>query len=269
MRRLGSGGFGEVWQAEGQGGFPVALKFVRLGEAIGEAELRALDIIKGLRHPNVLYTFGAWQIAGFLVIGMELADATLGDRFHDAVNHGLPGMPRDEVLECLAQAARGIDYLNSPTHGPGGDQAVQHRDIKPQNILILGGGVKVADFGLAKLLEHSVTSHTGGLTLAYAAPEFFNKQVAMQSDQYSLAVTYCHLRGGRLPFTGSPMEVIAGHLLHPPDLTMLPEDERPSVARGLAKNPAERWPNCGAFVDAIRSCGESVGKDTATPTAAL
>ena len=50
------------------------------------------------------------------------------------------------------------------------------------------------------------------MTPAYAAPEFFKKQTSSQSDQYSLAVTYCHLRGGRLPFTGGMAEVMAGHL---------------------------------------------------------
>ena len=130
---------------------------------------------------------------------------------------------------------------------------MQHRDIKPQNILLVGGGVKVADFGLARLLDRSVTGHTGSLTPAYAAPEFFQNQTSDRSDQYSLAVTYCQLRGGRLPFTGGPAAVMAGHLHHAPDLTMLPEAERPVVARALAKEPAGRWPSCRAFVAALRS----------------
>src|SRR5205823_6312901 len=95
---------------------------------------------------------------------------------------GLPGIPREELLEYLREAAKGIDHLN------GLD--IQHRDIKPQNLLLVGGSVKVADFGLAKLLEHSVATNSGSMTPAYAAPEFLNGQTTAQSDQYSLAVTY-------------------------------------------------------------------------------
>jgi serine/threonine protein kinase len=123
----------------------------------------------------------------------------------------------------MRDAARGLDYLNG--------QGIQHRDVKPHNFLLVGGGVKVADFGLAKLLQDSVASHTGAMTPAYAAPEFFRAQTHPQSDQYSLAVTYCELRCGRRPFHGSLEQLMEGHLNQPPDLTLLSESERPAVVR--------------------------------------
>lgn len=256
VRRLGTGGFGEVWMAEARGGFRVALKFVRLDEKAGAIERRSLEILKGIRHPNLLTPFGAWQIPGFLVLAMELADRTLLDRLHEAVRQGCTGVPYNELIEYLAEAANGIDYLNAYQHALEGKEGVgvQHRDIKPQNILLVGAGVKVADFGLARLLEHTVTSHTGSLTVAYAPPEFFQGKTSSRSDQYSLGITYCELRGGRTPFVGSLHEIVAGHMMHPPDLTMLPADERPIVARALAKDPQQRWPSCRAFAEAIRSC---------------
>ena len=181
----------------------------------GRLELRALEIIKDIRHPHLLATFGAWQVGRHLIIAMELAERTLLDRFREAVGQGFPGIPAPEIHEHFLDAAEGLDYLNEPRHPSGGAEPVgiQHRDVKPQNLLLVGGSVKVADFGLARILEHTQTSHTGSMTPAYAAPEFFKKQTSSQSDQYSLAVTYCHLRGGRLPFTGSMAEVMAGHLL--------------------------------------------------------
>src|SRR5205085_11230358 len=129
---------------------------------------------------------------------------------------------------------------------------VQHRDVKPHNLLLVGGGVKVADFGLAKLLQHTFTSNTGSLTPAYAAPECFNGQTSATSDQYSLAVTYCQLRGGRLPFEGSTSEVMMGHVARVPNLAMLPEAERPVVARALAKEPGERYGSCQDFVRTLQ-----------------
>jgi formylglycine-generating enzyme required for sulfatase activity len=243
VQRLGRGGFGEVWKATGPGGVAVALKFIALGERAAAVELRSLELIRDIRHPHLLGLFGVWQQPDRLILAMELGDGTLLERLHQVAGADRPGIVRDELLQYMRDAARGIDYLNG--------RGIQHRDLKPQNLLLVGGGVKVADFGLAKLLEHTVTGHTGSMTLAYAAPEFFAGQTSGQSDQYALAVTYCQLRGGRLPFEGNQAQVVAGHMMQPPDLTMLPEAERPAVARALAKNPPARWPSCQAFVEAL------------------
>ena len=89
------------------------------------------------------------------------------------------------------------------------------------------------------------------MTPSYAPPEFFDRVTSSQSDQYSLAVTFCQLRGGRLPFEGHPAVVMSGHLLREPDLSMVPGPERPAVARALAKSPHDRWPSCRAFVQAV------------------
>jgi tetratricopeptide (TPR) repeat protein len=262
---LGRGGCGEVWKATGPGGFEVALKFVRLGEQAGTVEQRSLELMKRIRHAHLLPMFGAWQRDGMLIIAMELADRTLWHRWQEAVNQGLPGIPSDELLVYVQEAAKGLDYLNEPHHRSESGEllGIQHKDIKPQNLLLVGGTVKVADFGLAKVLEHTVTHASGGLTPAYAAPEFFQGQTTRWSDQYCLGVSYCLLRGGRLPFEGTGVQVMAGHVLQPPDLTMLPERERPAVARALAKDPEKRWPNCRQFVEALAS-SSGKGADAAT-----
>jgi formylglycine-generating enzyme required for sulfatase activity len=256
VQQLGQGGFGEVWKAKGPGGFAVALKFIRLGNKAGAVELRSLEVMKDIRHAHLLGVFGAWQRQELLIIAMELADRSLLDRLYEATAQGLPGIPRDELLEYMREAAKGIDHLN------GLD--IQHRDIKPHNLLLVGGSVKVADFGLAKLLEHTITSITGAMTPAYAAPEFFGGRTSGWSDQYSLAVSYGQLRTGRLPFEGSHLQVMAGHATQPPDLSMLPESERPAVARALAKKPEERWPSCRAFVEALAA--EATRAVAPTPT---
>src|SRR5262249_54143129 len=162
---------------------------------LGVSELRSLDVLKTLRHPNLLAVFGAWQASGFLVIAMELADRTLLDRLQETTAQGESGIPYDELYRYMEEAAQGIDYLNQPDekHGDSAKEAIQHRDIKPQNIFLMGGGVKIGDFGLLRILKKTVTGHTGSLTLSYAAPEFFMGHTSRYSDQYSLAVTYCQL----------------------------------------------------------------------------
>jgi serine/threonine-protein kinase len=260
VRCLGKGGFGEVWQATGPGGFAIAMKFIRLGVPSSDVEVRSLEVMKKIRHPNLLGQFGAWEREGMLIIAMELADGNLQGRLAGAVAEGLPGVPAGELLEYMRDAARGIDYLNEPRPADGQPHGVQHRDIKPGNLLLVGGCVKVGDFGLAKLLNNPVHSNTGSMTVSYAAPECLNGTASPRSDQYSLAVSYCQLRGNRLPHRGTAIEIMAGHLLSAPDLDMLPPAERPVVERALAKNPDDRWPSCRAFVHALAAAmGEAPG----------
>jgi tetratricopeptide (TPR) repeat protein len=250
---LGRGGFGEVWKAIGPGGVEVALKFILLGDRAGQIEMHSLELMKNVRHAHLLALFGAWQRGGYLIIAMELGDRTLLQHWEGAHSQGFPGIPPAELLEYLREAAKGIDFLNQRHHPTENGElvSIQHKDIKPQNLLLVGGTVKVGDFGLARVLESTLTSASGGMTPAYAPPEVINGQATRWSDQYSLAVTYCQLRGGRLPFEGNAAQVVGGHLGRPPDLTMLPEAERAVVARALAKKPEERWPSCREFAEAI------------------
>ena len=251
VQRLGKGGFAEVWMAEGPNG-PVALKFIAQTENAAHVEQRSLAVIKHLEHPNLLRTYETWQVDGFFVVAMELADGTLMDRFRQAQAQGMPGIARDELLRYLRDAAEGIDFLQK--------RYIQHRDIKPQNLFLMGDTLKVGDFGLTRLLAHSITGHSGSLTLSYAPPEFFEGKTTRQSDVYSLAVAYCQMRGGRLPFEGSPAALVAAHLRRVPDLSMLPPQERPAVEKALAKRPDQRWPTCQAFVEALADPSPAVRK---------
>lgn len=265
--KLGRGGYGEVWQAVAPGGMPVALKLVQLDRRSAQAEVRSLEILRRVRHPHLLAVVGAWQTDEGLILAMELADRTLRNRYQQAVREGHVGIPQDELLRYLAEAAEGLDYLHQPSHvTPDGKQGpIEHRDIKPDNLLLLGNSIKVGDFGLSRYLEHSLTGHSGPMTIAYAAPEFFEGKTSIHSDQYSLAVSYCELRGGRLPFTGSRAQVMAGHLHRPPDLSMLPAEERLVVARSLAKKPDTRWPSCSAFVEALQNTALAKAAEPSRP----
>lgn len=244
VRVLGQGGFGQIWQASGPGNLQVALKFVQLGGKEEQIELRAFSTIKDIRHPHLLSVLGIWTTATHIVIGMELADKSLADRLRTQREDGLQGLPQDEAQGYLREAALGLDALATIAH-------MQHRDVKPGNLLLVGGCVKVGDYGLVRLLQHATTQHTGNLTLAYAAPEFFDGRTSIHSDQYSLAVTYVELITGSLPYTGSAASIVCGHLFLEPDLSKVPERERYAIARALSKNPDARWPSCTAFYHAV------------------
>jgi serine/threonine protein kinase len=250
---IGTGGFGEVWKCVAPGGIHKAIKFVygNLNALDGDdaravQEMKALERVKQVRHPFVLSIEQIQDVGGELLIVMELADRNLHECLVEHQGAGRPGIPRDLLLGLLDDAAQGLDHLIE-RHG------LQHLDVKPRNLFTVADRVKVADFGLVKTLERSSSSGLmGGVTPIYAAPETFSNKISKHSDQYSLAVVYVELLTGRRPFAGKNIRQLAlQHMTEPPDLSMLPEADRPVVARALAKDPDERFPSCAAFVRAL------------------
>src|SRR4051794_24043836 len=94
IRKLGQGGFGEVWEAEAPGGVRIALKFIRLGTARSQPELRALEIIRNTRHPRLLDIQFSVQLDDVIVIAMPLCAQSLWDRLQECIGQGQPGIPR-------------------------------------------------------------------------------------------------------------------------------------------------------------------------------
>ena len=247
--RLGRGGFGEVWEAIGPEGRRVALKRVLLDGPLGESEKKSLGVIRYISHANIVETFAIREFKDELVLEMELGTGTLRSRLTEcAPIHG--GIPFPELITYLKDAAKAIDHLNARLHESGGKmKRIVHGDIKPANLLLIDGIVKVADFGLARFTERSNSSHSGGYTPQFAAPELFTGKTSPHVDQYCLAITYCVLRSDRSPIPGETAnELMVGHLTKSPDLSMLPLEERSVLSRALAKKPEDRWEGCCKFV---------------------
>lgn len=311
-KRLGSGGFGEVWRATAPGGMGVAIKILaNLGRAQGGREYRALQTIKNIRHAHIVPIFGVWLKSGDghvldetelldaeqrllaargpqrppdqqeitstvdarggpmrlesleLVIAMGLGDQTLSDRLREYAKAGAEAIPVAPLLEWMHQAALALDHFNSGSRRSGENAtAVQHCDIKPQNMLLVGDAVQVCDFGLARAQgEVRATSNTMA-SLAYAAPEMVSgaRDPAVTTDQYSLAVAYLELRTGHLPYAElSPGHILRAKLDGTLDLAGLSPAEAEVVRRAVAVEPALRWPSCVEFVRALRAAVETGG----------
>jgi eukaryotic-like serine/threonine-protein kinase len=264
---LGSGGFGEAWKCEAPGGLFKAIKFVfgnlnslDMEGARAEQELHALQRVKEVRHPFVLSMDRIEVVEGELVIVMELADRSLHDKFVEAQQAGLVGVPRDELLRYLRDAAEALDHMNERHN-------LQHLDIKPRNLFLVCERVKVADFGLVKHLERaSASGIIGGVTPLYAAPETFGGKISGTTDQYSLAIVYQEMLTGQRPFNGKNARLLAQqHLQDEPELRALPEAERAVVARALAKDPGRRYPNCLAFIRALYTARTPARSDIVLP----
>ena len=248
---LGRGGFGEVWRCEAPGGLQKAVKFVAPDpdraspDHALRQEYEAFQQIKGIRHPFILQLERVELCGGELVMVMELADAQLQDRFGACAARGLCGVPRGELLGYLADAAEALDVIGA-AHG------LQHLDVKPANLFLVGGHVKVGDYGLVARMEAGGKAAAHGLTPRYVAPEVLAGRIDPRSDQYSLALVYQELLTGKFPYTGrTAAQMLLQHVTGTPDLSPLPEGDRGPVARALSKDPADRFPSCSDFIRAL------------------
>lgn len=252
------GGMGEVWKARDRVlDRTVAAKVLKseytddpsfLARFRNEARHTA-----ALSHPNIasVYDYGetvddsGTKKLAFLV--MEFVEGQpLVQILHDEGR-----LPVDWTLHVLEQSADGL----SAAHRAG----VVHRDIKPGNLMVRPDGVvKLTDFGIAQARDATPLTRTGMVvgTAQYLSPEQAQgMEVNAASDVYSLGVVaYECLTGGR-PFDGTSQVAIAlAHINRPPPPlpATIPPAVRLLVERALAKDPADRFADGGAFADAIR-----------------
>jgi formylglycine-generating enzyme required for sulfatase activity len=258
--RLGSGGFGVVWRAQAPGGVEVAVKVVQRpsDHETHQRERQALELIKRLRHPYLLQTHAFWPQDDRLLIVMELADDSL--RGHAATLAGRgESVPVADLLLWFREAAEGLDFLHR--------ERVLHRDIKPDNLLVSQGHLKVADFGLARLAAAGEEESYAG-TPGYMAPEVWRGEPGPRGDQYALAVSYAELRLGRRLFQFANLfDAMEAHFEHTPDLSGLPEPEQRVLRKALAKSPADRFESCAEFVAALDAAVRPPARPRAWPLA--
>ncbi len=267
LQPLGKGGFGEVWKAEAPGGLLKAIKVINGslhcghgGEVLVQQELQSLERVKQVRHPYVLALDRFDIVDGQLVIVMELADQSVWDQFTKYVQAGRIGIPRDEALRYMEEAAEALDVMNFR-------YGLQHSDIKPQNLFLVHNHIKVADFGLVRDLKNAKMTENGCFSPLYAAPETFEGRISAQSDEYSLAIVYQELLTGVRPFDGkNPRQLLMQHMQGEPNVAPLPLADQAVIRKALAKKPEARFPTCGDLVRALRTGGrQSPTPPTHTP----
>ncbi len=196
---VGHGGMGVVYQARQLNlDRLVALKILspRLGNdpAFAERFLREAQTMAKLSHPNIVTVFDFGKSEGFYYLTMEFVD---GVNLRDTISANK--ISAAEALAIVPQVCEALQYAH--------DNGVVHRDIKPENILIdKSGSIKIADFGLAKLLDPnpnhvSLTATQQVLgTRNYMAPEQLESPefVDHRADLYSLGVVFYELLTGRI-----------------------------------------------------------------------
>jgi predicted Ser/Thr protein kinase len=258
-RELGDGGMGVVYAAfDPELERNVAIKVIRRG-LVDDADKRLLREARAmarLAHPNVVTVYEVGTVDGRDYIAMELID---GGNLVDWLRTAKP--TQAEILQAFVAAGRGL----ATAHEVG----LVHRDFKPHNVLrTRGGRVMVTDFGLAREAANAPAPRTtpvpvsllSGLTEpgsllgtpAYMAPEQWNGgEVTPATDQFAFCVALWEALAGERPFRGDSSEELRAQIGAGPDqldTSKLPRRFRTVLVRGLAIDPAKRWPTMAALL---------------------
>lgn len=212
---------------------------------------REMQVMNSLQHPAILHGLGSGRYNRTPYLVTELVEGT---SLREMIEASAP-MPPEQAVSVIRKIADGMAYCHE--HG------VVHRDLKPDNILITKDGQPIImDFGLALTRSaHRVTysnlSATAG-TPDYMAPEQIEGQRGdARTDEYALGTILYEMLSGKTPFSGDTnLAVMASHLNNvAPRLDRIRPGVSPQwaaiVARALARDPQERYPDLRAFIEAL------------------
>ncbi|MDT5106873.1 MAG: hypothetical protein QOI25_4386 [Mycobacterium sp.] len=256
---IGVGGMGEVYRAyDTVKGRTVAVKLLRAemaaDPAFQERFRRESRMAARLQEPHVIPVHDFGDIGGVLYIDMRLVE---GANLKDVLQSDGPLEPK-RAVSIVAQVAAALDAA----HADG----LVHRDIKPENVLLAADDFAyLADFGIAHADGDASVTMTGSLigSCAYMAAERFSGgRVGPAADVYSLTCLLHECLTGRPPFEAADLaHLMSAHMLSPPP--------RPSImrrgisrafdaviARGMAKEPAGRFPSAGELARAARAAAD-------------
>jgi serine/threonine-protein kinase len=248
---LGAGGFGAVWRAlDTSNGQIVALKLLS-GAYSGpdamrlRAEVELLAASAASSSPHVVRVLGGGpapvpHVVMEYVQGEDLAALLRREG-------ALPPARVVEIGRAVADALRAL-----------GEAGIIHRDLKPANVMIDSSGViKLADFGIAKIVGYETVTATGQVLLstAYSAPEVWEGKPSARSDLYALGALLYECLTGRTPFVGTTAELFRQHAFNPPDMDALPSNTpaglRELIERSLEKTPELRPPDAAACLELL------------------
>ena len=258
MRRLGEGGMGTVYLAEQVSiGRKVALKLLRGNYAMDDEFIerfrREARLAASLNHRNIVtvYDFDQGDDES-LFIAMEYLN---GEKLSDVIRRDGPIDINRAVQLCL-QCAEGLEAA----HQAG----VIHRDIKPDNIMVVGETIKLMDFGIARLRDVAATSRLTRPdvimgTPAYMAPEQAEgKETSEKTDIYALGVVLYEMLSGEVPFkANTPAAVLLKQIQESPvPLRKLrrevPSEIERTVMQALEKKPERRQHGMRDLVQSLR-----------------
>jgi serine/threonine-protein kinase len=257
-RLIAEGGMGAVYEASHLR-IPkkFAIKILKLSLLENPTALlrfrREAEVIATLDHPNIVTLFD-YNITedGVPYTVLEYLE---GEHLGDRVSRGRVALV--EALRIADAVAHGL----SAAH----DRGIVHRDLKPENVILCTqGGIKVVDFGIAKLRDgEQLTAFNSILgTITYMAPEqLLAGKVDARADQFAMGAMVYEMLSGEMPFgSDGTVPEIAERVLRkdPPPIAGYPKAVYDVLLRAMAKDPTKRFPDVGAFRDALNETAKSL-----------
>ncbi|MGH7561482.1 MAG: serine/threonine-protein kinase [Gemmatimonadales bacterium] len=261
---IGRGGFAEVFRVRDLWlKRDLALKAIRADLTMSETLLtrfrREAEAVAALRHPNIVPIYDVGEAEGTMYILMPLIK---GESLKSLlVRDGR--RPITEAKRILMESASALEAAH--------EAGVIHRDIKPENIMLEGKARRVLlmDFGIAKIMDATADSSLTSTGTIVGTPHYMSPEQASgdphidhRTDQYSLAVVGYHMLTGAVPFEGeSTRAILFKQMMESPRsmrelVPEVPEQLMGAIAKGMAKEPAERFPNIEAFAKSVEVAEE-------------
>jgi serine/threonine-protein kinase len=258
---IGRGGFAEVFQVRDLWlKRDLALKAIRADLTLSETLLsrfrREAEAVAALRHPNIVPIYDIGEADGVMYILMPLIK---GESLKSLlVRDGR--RPITEAKRIMMEAASALEAAH--------EAGVVHRDIKPENIMLEGKARRVLlmDFGIAKIMDATADASLTSTGTIVGTPHYMSPEQASgdphidhRTDQYSLAVVGYHMLTGTVPFEGeSTRAILFKQMMESPRsmrelVPEVPEQLMGAIAKGMAKEPADRYANIEAFAKAVEA----------------
>ena len=269
LRHLADGGMGAIYLArnEGAAGFvrPVVIKWVlptHSGDTrITDLFLREARIMAQLSHPQIVSVLDFAEEDGMYIMALEYVHGFTLGRWARYVRKVRGEFPLDIAIHVATKVLAALDYAHNLKDESGTQLHIVHRDVTPSNVLLdIQGNIKLADFGVARIASEktSVGDNTVKGKFAYLPPESFDRTPASAvTDVYSVAVTLHEVLVGTNEFASDAMAETVGRVLnHEPTRldkarTDVPAALADVIAKGLAKDPAQRYQTAADFARAL------------------
>ena len=249
VKRIGRGGFGEVWLAERRGRFATTLVALKLpiedqvDPAAIEQEARLWVQASG--HPNVLPLIEANDYDGQIVIVSEYApDGSL----QELLKNSGP-LPIEDALNLAIGILNGLEFLHS--------QGIIHRDLKPANILLQGRIPRLADFGISRAMTQTSETQNIAGTPQYMAPEALDGKRNVKTDIWSAGVVLYQMLSGSLPFPQNTFGELCNAVFNrepQPLPASIPSKLHAVIGKALSKDVTRRYQTAREMREDLNVC---------------
>lgn len=255
IRELGKGATSKVYLVSKDKNFYAAKVFQHSDKELLERFKREAEILKQIKHINIVQIVDHGEDNNKAYLILEYVNGKTLDEIY-------PNLAIIQKIDIILAICNALNYLHN--------KGIIHRDVKPENILVDKDlkTIKLTDLGISRIVYAKPITHDGQIlgTPAYMAPELFEGVYTdPKIDIYSLGITMYEIFTGKVPFDGSPSEIIIKHLKENPLLPSLINPNIPTnlekvIMKSIEKNPERRYKNVLKLIEDLTTIRESLKK---------